>query len=214
MRRSERSWTDCICEKSRIDSHSELLDFGFHSPGCVLWEEWGWNFAPGSDFHCVFPSKSHFHCERLFHCWNSDLVFHHVEDSRTCDSERNNHLLAALQSAASPAGRTWVWMSTPTRCFQLRYVRKARTSFPLGFLVLLFPPLWPGKPAFAPSPPRRIVFLRGSCPGGATGDAMLPPSPCCPESQGYQGGACWSPLTWRGRQTAVQFFAKLISILR
>lgn len=180
----------------------------------MLWEEWGWNFAPGSDFHCVFPSKSHFHCERLFHCWNSDLVFHHVEDSRTCDSERNNHLLAALQSAASPAGRTWVWMSTPTRCFQLRYVRKARTSFPLGFLVLLFPPLWPGKPAFAPSPPRRIVFLRGSCPGGATGDAMLPPSPCCPESQGYQGGACWSPLTWRGGQTAVQFFAKLISILR
>lgn len=114
----------------------------------------------------------------------------------------NNHLLAVLQFGASLAGRISLCMRILTRCFRGRDGSTVRTGSLLVSLGLhysphlLFPPLWPGKQAFSPSPPQKSVFLRGSCHGGGKDVAGLPPGPCCLGSLGCQGGACWSPLTW------------------
>lgn len=138
-----------------------------------------------------------------------------MQKVRTCVSERNNHLLAALQFAAYPAGRIWPTWSTPTRRFR---GRDANTATAGSLSVSRDPhyspprpsvPLWPNKPAFSPSHPRRSASLRGSCRGGGTAVAGLPPGPCCRGSPGYQGAACWSPLTWRGRIVVIDWFQSL-----
>lgn len=178
VRHSARFWTDCGYEKTGTDSAAGLgkCTFGEYVEIHYL------NFSDSADVSENF----HFHCVR------------HSEHQRTHVSERNNHLLAALQFAASPAGTIWLWMSTPTRCFQGRDVNTATAGSPSASLGLRysprlpFHPLWPGKPASSPSPPRRSVFLRGSCRGGGTDAAGLPPGPCCPGFLGYQGGACLS----------------------
>lgn len=112
MRHSERFWTDCGYGKSDIDSAagSEGLGFGsvigFDSSECHFGEyveTYCLNFVPGSGFDSVEVSENfHFHYVRHS---DFDSLFHYVEDWRTCVSERDNHLLVALQFAASPAGR-------------------------------------------------------------------------------------------------------------
>lgn len=88
MRHSARFWTDCGYEKTDIDSAagSGKCTFGDYEEINYL------NFSDSVDVSENF----HFHCVR------------HSEDRRTHGFERNNHLLVALQFAASPAGTIWL----------------------------------------------------------------------------------------------------------
>lgn len=112
----------------------------------------------------------------------------------------NNHLPGALRSAASPAGRTWMRTSIPTRGTDESTARRGSRWASPGCRYSPRPPsrpLWRGKPASSPSPPRKSVSPRGSCRGGGTDVAGPPPGPCCRGSRESRGAACWSPLTWR-----------------
>lgn len=150
--------------------------------------------------------------------WDFVSLFPHSKNQWACDSPTDIHLLAALRSAASPGGRTLRWMRILTTCYSWRDVSTATTDSLLGFLGLHFPPRFPfphplpDKPASCLSPPQRSVFLRGSCPDGGTGDEERPPSLCRLGSRAYQGGACWSPLTWkcRNRRFMIKYWVRIL----
>lgn len=128
----------------------------------------------------------------------------------TCGSECYNHLPVALQSAASPAGRTLWWTSIQTKHFQRMDASTVTTDSPWASRTLrysphlFFLPLWPGKPTFSHSPLQKNVFPRGSCRGGEISGGGLLPGPYCLGSLGCQEASCWSPLTWWGAQQTKQ----------
>lgn len=170
-------WVNYSCEESGTDSRagSEWLDF------CSLTGLKGCIRTPNQRVSCRCAGVSEAFCC----CGAYSYVF-----------VRKFHLLAALQFAASPAGTIAQWKHIPTRCFRERGASTARTGSPSGSLDLrcyprlLFLPLWPNKQAFAPSPPQKNAFQRGSCHVWGKVAAGPPPGPCYPGSLGCRGAAC------------------------
>lgn len=187
------SWSDCYYEKWHIDC-VDGTDCGcLFGIGCYL-SDFGEKTVEWYRLDSVSCSGlGSVHCSKISVHYDCYSPFQDLETWK--QRKISDHLRGALQSAASPAGRTLLRTSILTRCFPRTGVCTVTTGSQWGSLVLrcpprlLFPPLWQGRPAFSPSPRLKSASLRGSCHGGGKDVAELPPGLCYLGSLEYQGAA-------------------------